>query len=143
MHQEAIAKVFIQSGWKGSSLDRPALPTEQPKSTAERIIAEFGSLHVGSAGAGRDLAASDVHFYSQLRPEVSVVAERWLKTTGILWGIATAHHDHMIILAGAQGKIYAFTDPDEQLYLLGSTFGEAMERLLLGHSYGEPIAKDL
>ena len=143
MPQEAITQLFIQSGWKGSSLDCPALLTEQPRSTAERIIAEFGSLQVGSVGAGRDLPASDVHFYSRLRPEVSVVAEPWLEVTGILWGIATAHHEHMIILAGAQGKIYAFTDPDEQLYLLGLTFSEAMKHLLLGYSYGEPIAKGL
>jgi hypothetical protein len=143
MTQTAITEMFAKSGWKTSSNDFQVLPAEHPKAMAERIIAQFGNIHVGSVGAGRDLPASDVHFYSHLRPEVSVVAEPWLEITGMLWGIATAHHGHMIILIGAQGQFYAFTDPDEQLYSLGSTFSEAMERLLLGHSYGMPIARCL
>ena len=143
MSQTAILEMFVKSGWKASSLDFDALPAEHPKATAERIIAQFRDLHVGSVGAGRDLPASDVYFYSHLRPEVSLVAEPWLEITGMLWGIGTAHHGHMIILTGAQGEFYAFTDPDEQLYSLGATFSEAMERLLLGHSYGKPIAKNL
>jgi hypothetical protein len=32
--------------------------------------------------------------------------------------------------------------PEEQLYSIGESFGEAMERLLLGISYGCPITRD-
>jgi hypothetical protein len=58
---------------------------------------------------------------------------------GELAGVASAHHDHIIVLVGSTGEFYAFTDPDDRLYSIGQTFGEAMERLLLGFEYGSPI----
>jgi len=141
MSQEILKKLFSASGWNGFDINGDSLPLESPKAFAERVINEFSGLHVGSVAAGIDLPASDVLFYTNIRPEVSVVVKPWSATTGELWAIATAHHQHMIIFTGANGRFYAFTDPDEQLYLLGSTFCEAMERLLLGRNYGQPISK--
>jgi hypothetical protein len=59
-----------------------------------------------------------------------------------LAAVATAHHDHIIVFVNSTGAVFAFTDPDEQLYSIGESFGEAMERLLLGFSYGGSIARD-
>jgi hypothetical protein len=57
-------------------------------------------------------------------------------------GFATAHHDHMIIFVSSKGHFYAFTDPDGKLYSIGHSFGEAMERLLLGLDYGHCVPRD-
>jgi hypothetical protein len=59
-----------------------------------------------------------------------------------LAAFATAHCGHIIVFVNAAGNVFAFTDPDEQLYSIGESFGEAMEHLLLGTSYGNPIARD-
>ena len=48
----------------------------------------------------------------------------------------------MIIFVGADGAFHTITDADDQLYRIGASFAEAMNRLLLGHSYGESIRKD-
>ena len=109
---------------------------------AKAVIAEFSGLQVGSVGAGREQARSNVHFYSKPRPEVSAVVEPWHAKLGHLSAVATAHNDHIVIFVGCRGKYYAFTDSDEQLYSIGQTFGEAMERLLLGLSFGAAVSRD-
>ena len=96
---------------------------------------------MGTTGQGRELSASDVHFYSKPRLSAEEVVAPWRAKLGRLSAIASAHDDHMIIFVGADGSFYAFTDPDDRLYRIGATFSEAMNRLLLGLSYGEPMQK--
>ena len=137
-----IQELFLKAGWKYShesvlsGID--AAPTEL---LAKKICAEFGGLHVGTTGPGRDLGASDVFFYPVPNAEDSYLAEPWEKIVGSLEAIASAHHDHMVFLVSAAGTYYVFTDPDGKLYLVGHSFAEAMERLLLGLSYGPAIAR--
>ena len=104
----SVQDLFVSAGWKasGATTSSPCIAVE----FARQLIAEFAGLRVGRAGSGRDLATSDIHFYSHLRPEVSVVGEPWLSGLGPLSGIATAHHDHIIVLVGSGGQCYAFTD---------------------------------
>jgi SUKH-3 immunity protein len=109
---------------------------------AEGVIRQFRGLRVGAVGPGRELAASDVHFYSSARPEVASVVRAWSHQLGELAAVATAHHDHIILFVNSTGGFYAFTDPDERLYSIGQSFGEAMERLLLGLRYGASIPQD-
>jgi hypothetical protein len=51
-------------------------------------------------------------------------------------------NDHIIVFVSSTGSFYAFTDPDDRLYSIGQTLGEAMERLLLGIGYGASIPRD-
>lgn len=109
---------------------------------AEQIIQRFGGQRIGIAGAGRDLAASDVCFYCSLCPDEDAEAAPWRGRVGVLAAFASAQNDHIVCLVGASGHCYAFTVPDGKLYEIGSTVGEAMERLLLGFSYGPSVPRD-
>lgn len=138
-----VRQLFDAAGWQkqegsGLSLESVATAAEVAKS----VIAEFGGLLVGSVGAGKEQAASNVHFYTKAKSEVSIVIEAWSARLGRLCAVATAHNEHIIIFVGNGGKYYAFTDPDDQLYSIGQTFSEAMERLLLGLSFGPSIGRD-
>jgi hypothetical protein len=142
----SVHTLFLAAGWKPyyhSSPARVATSTSTSASNyASAIVAEFGSLRVGTTGLGREQAASDVSFYSSLRPESAACVQPWSARLGELIAVATAHHDHIIVFVNSTGSIFAFTDPDEQLYSLGESLGKAMERLLFGLSYGVPIARD-
>jgi hypothetical protein len=131
----SIEPLFLRAGWQhpaGSTAQPPVEPgVESAESRAAALISEFGGLRIGAVGAGRDLAASDVHFYSEHQQEDASLVEPWLVQLGTLGPVASAHNDHMIIFVDANGRFYAFTDPDGRLYLIGQALGEAMERLLL------------
>ncbi|MCY1238269.1 hypothetical protein D9M72_509970 [compost metagenome] len=137
----SIEARFALAGW----LPRDPAPllshSSSARDRAAAQIQEFCGLRVGNVGPGRDLAASDVHFYSQLRPVANVVAREWAPDLGEIEAFATAHHDHMIVLIDSQGAFYAFADPDDSLYSIVATLNEAMERLMLGHDYGAKIVR--
>lgn len=139
-----IQELFLKAGWEASPESCLAdVGAESTEHVAEKICAEFGGLRVGTTGPGRDLAASDVCFYAAPKSEEFSIAEPWRKTAGNLVAIASAHHDHMVLLVSASGTYYVFTDPDAQLYLIGRSLAEAMERLLRGLDYGSPIVRDI
>jgi hypothetical protein len=138
----SIEPLFLRAGWQVPAQPRATQGVRSAEGHAAAVMAEFGGLRVGAVGAGRDLAASDVHFYAEPHQEETSLVERWLSQLGSLAAVASAHHDHMIVLVDADGRFYAFTDPNDRLYLVGHAFGEAMERLLLGFEYGAPIPPD-
>lgn len=135
---EKIRPIFEQAGWVPH--DRQCSPNMSPRQVALAILSDFGGLNVGSTGAGIEMAKGDISFFSGLKPEANDVLRRWQNQTGDVEAVANAHHDHMLVFVGAHG-FYAFTDPDDQLYHLGSDFSAAMEKLLLGVSLGKPLAR--
>lgn len=141
---ESILKHFREAGYQKNPIDSAI--NDKPHSAPERvneIISEFGGLRVGQTGAGCEQAASNIHFYSEANlTNDSLLVEAWNSKIGKLSAFATAHNDHIIIFVSDIGNYYAFTDPDECLYMVGSTFGEAMERILLGYCYGSAITYD-
>jgi SUKH-3 immunity protein len=138
----SVEPLFLRAGWRAPAQPRAMRGAASAEGHAAAVIASFGGLRVGAVGAGRDLAASDVHFYAEPQCEETSLVEPWSARLGNLAAVASAHHDHMIIFVDAKGRFYAFTDPDDQLYLVGHEFGAAMERLLLGLGYGVPIPSD-
>lgn len=140
----SIQGLFRAAGWKpaGHSSSTTAVLNNSATDRASAILAEFGVLNVGTTGPGREQAASDVQFYTRLRPEVTTNVQPWSSRLGELMAIATAHHDHIVVFVDTEGRLFAFTDPDQRLYAIGQSFGEAMERLLLGISFALPIARD-
>lgn len=122
-----LAKIPESSLRGGSSEER-----------ATAITSMFGGMHVGEIGKGQDLAKSDVRFFSASVREDELV-ERWTGKLGQLSAIATAHYDHMTVFVDQAGQFYAFADPTNVLYPIGSDFRAAMECLLLGKRYGPPV----
>ena len=137
----SIQDQFVLAGWRLGQSNAPTNSSLIGSSTAVAVLSEFGGLHVGSSGPGQDLAKSDVEFFVNVKRDADICVQPWLKSIGRLDAIANAHHDHMIIFIGPDGAFYFFTDPDGKLYLGGSSFGEAMERLLLGLAYGPEIQR--
>jgi hypothetical protein len=138
-----IEPLFRAAGWQGPKEGLPDAQYDTAHAIACRIIDEFRGLTVGACGPGTEMAASDVRFYERIRPEVSDLLQAWAQQIGEVVAFAGAHHDHMILLVGANGSYYVFTDPDEQLYAGPHDFGELMRRLLWGYPYGPTIPKDI
>jgi hypothetical protein len=109
---------------------------------ASAIVDEFGGLRVGECGPGTEEGTSDVHFYKHLRPEVSDVFKPWVRQIGEVLAFATAHRDHMFLAVGADSRFYVLTEPDSQLYMGPSDFGDLMRCLLCGYPCGPKIPED-
>jgi len=138
-----VEPLFVRAGWqprRDGHLDTPS--NGFPQMLAGWIIGEFGGLSVGESGPGTAQAASDVHFYTHLRHEISDVVAPWSARVGEAAAFATAHHDHVILLVGNGGRFYAFTDVDERLYDAGDEFGSLMYRLLFGYSMGTEVGRN-
>lgn len=139
-----IEPLFRAAGWNQDR--RYAVLDAESSSGAQKfaaeILNEFGALQVGECGPGTEQAASDIHFYSRLRPEVSKVVSPWGHQIGQCSAFATAHHDHMILFVDTVGAVFVFTDSDARLYRLNGTFGDAMKTILWGYSYGAALRPD-
>lgn len=106
---------------------------------AQSVISQFGGVEIGTCGAGAECASSNIRFFTQPQEHKHVVLTPWVGKIPSLYAIADAHNDHMIVFVDSEGCYYFFADPDGQLYLGGQTFGEAMDSLLIGKSYGTAI----
>ena len=139
--EEYLQKLFTKSGWyEGRSIlledlqERDCLSHEN----AINILKEFGGLSVGETAPGRECAASNIDFY--LRPwyEAYRICERWEASAGKLTAIASAHHQHILLMVNTKNDLYIYTEPDEKMYF-GGSFQKATSKLLLGLDYGSPI----
>src|SRR2546425_1495167 len=74
--------------------------SSDPADLAQRIIQEFSGLRVGKCSVGTEQAASDIRFFTAIRPQACEGAAPWRGRVGELWAFATAHHDHMALLVG-------------------------------------------
>jgi hypothetical protein len=139
---ELIEPLFRAAGWCAS--DRRLLETEVPplaEELARCIAREFGGLQVGDCCAGTEQAASDIRFYKELSLRWCEVVAPWQGHTGTLWSFASAHCDHMVLLAGADGQFYVYSEPDDRLYAGGCDFGELMRKLLWGFRLGPDVPR--
>lgn len=138
---EEIRGFFTAAGWtpgaRRPSPHRSHAYAANPHAFA--VLAEYGGLHVGTCGPGRDCAASDVQFWDAPNWQSAELVRRWVPELGLLAGIASAHHEHIVVYVAADGRYYLFSVPDGKLYVGGADFSEAMERLLLGISYGNAL----
>ena len=107
---------------------------------ANIVLAQFDGLEVGEVGAGRELSASDISFRSEAFNFGGEFHNYWSNLNTSLYSFASAHHDHMLLLVDENNVFYIFTDPDEQLYKIG-TFEETIKRVLLGINYGVALVK--
>lgn len=137
-----IEPLFTRAGWQPSRADRIDSQDGSVLGLAEEIVRTFRGLLVGETEPGTGTAASNVHFYARLRPEVAKVLSPWGRQVGEIAAFGNAHNDHMILFVGARSQFYVFTDPDEKLYDGGKDFGDLMRRLLFGHDIGPEVVRD-
>ncbi|WP_084030352.1 SUKH-3 domain-containing protein [Bradyrhizobium paxllaeri] len=126
----SVRPLFVAAGWRpGRTVAlSPALRANHP---ATAILAEFGGLTVGQTGAGEECAKSDVAF-RELSPDDLVLGvwDKLLQTQ--LVGIADVHHAHAELYVDSSGRCFTASVVDDGFSFEGATFGEAIERLLLG-----------
>jgi hypothetical protein len=150
----SVRPLFVAAGWHpGRTIARaPGVSLDHP---AAAILTEFGGLLVGQSGAGEECARSDVAF-KHLHPNEFVldVWEKLLVTE--LVGIADVHHCHAELYVDRSVRCFCYSNVDDAFRFEGSSFGEAIERLLLGRRsrpmlrpeqrtvwhYGEEISAD-
>jgi hypothetical protein len=139
-----IEPMFQAAGWSPSeSYLSVAQEPSHPADVARSIIQEFRGLRVGECCAGTEWAASDVQFFTGMRPPVAEGdAPWWRGAVGEMWAFAHAHREHMVLFAGPGRRFYIFTEPDERLYEGGTDFGELMRKLLWGYKFGAEVPRD-
>ncbi|SMC28089.1 hypothetical protein SAMN02745857_03112 [Andreprevotia lacus DSM 23236] len=139
---ELIIPLFRTAGWRPSAAWHAGGHTALSAADAARhIVDEFNGLCVGSCGPGVEQAAGDVRFLAAVPVLPSGFLAPWQPAIGEVCQFACAHHDHMMLFAGAGERYYIFTDPDERLYAAGNDFGELMRILLWGYRFGPEIAR--
>jgi len=142
--EQYIEKLFTDAGWhQGRKIKVKKQVLNSLKSAyknAVSVISECGGLNVGEVGAGRELSASDICFRTETFDFGSEFNNYWENLNTSLFAFASAHHDHMLLLVDDNNDFYIFTDPDEQLYKVGS-FDETVKRVLLGLNYGVALGK--
>ena len=142
--EQYIKKIFTDAGWhEGREFKVKAKVLSSANAAyqnAVNILSEFGGLDIGEVGPVRELSASDISFGTETFDFGSEFHNSWEKLNTSLFVVASAHRDHMVLLVDDSNNFYIFTDPDEQLYLVGS-FEETVKRVLLGLNYGEPLEK--
>jgi len=142
--EEYINKLFLDAGWFEGRKIKIKLPIFGSINAAHKnaniVLAQFGGLEVCEVGAGRELSASAISFRSEAFNFGGKFHNYWSNLNTSLYSFASAHHDHMLLLVDENNVFYIFTDPDEQLYKIG-TFEETIKRVLLGINYGVALEK--
>ncbi len=125
----SIRRPFLAAGWRPGRrvAVSPAVAADHP---ACAILAEFGGLRVGQVGLGEECGTSDVVF-QPLWPNDSIRVWEELLATQLI-GVAEAHHGHEELYADHHGRLFGASIIHDAFYFHGASFGEAMERLLLG-----------
>jgi hypothetical protein len=113
------------------------IPTGHP---AAEILAEFGGLTVGLGSPGTKGAATDIVFEHTL-PDAPEDIVTWSKLLGSpLIGVAEYSRRHMALYADDLGRLFGLSIVHDALFFNGQTFGEAMERLVLGR-HSQPLLR--
>jgi len=139
-----IKKLFTNAGWHEGRQIKIKTKIFKSLNSAYKnaidVLSEYGGLSVGEVGAGRELSASDICFKTETFDFGSEFHNYWASLDVSLFAVASAHRDHMLLLVDEGNSFYIFTDPDENLYKIGS-FEETVKRVLLGINYGAAIEK--
>jgi hypothetical protein len=127
----AVLPIFAAAGWfPGRKVPvSPAVPASHPVAA---ILSEFGGLNVGKPGPGMECARSDVIFCWSPHEDYQEIFEIGDLLQTELACFATAHNHHECLYVDGEGRVFAVFPVMSGIALMGRTFGEAMERALLG-----------
>ncbi|WP_352517280.1 SUKH-3 domain-containing protein [Mesorhizobium sp. M0046] len=127
----AVLPIFAAAGWfPGRKVPMsPEVPASHPVAA---ILSEFGGLNVGELGRGMECARSDVVFCWSPHEGYREIAEIGDLLQTELACIATAHNHHQSLYIDSGGRVFVVSPMMSGIGLMGRTFGDAMERALLG-----------
>lgn len=126
-----VRPLFAAAGWKlGRRLRVPGrVPQLHP---AHKVLQEVGGLHIGrSELGGIECARSDLAFcFCEADHEILSTWSELLRSQ--LIGVAEVHNRHGWLIVDEVGRCFGASQIHDAFYFEGQTFGEAVERLLLG-----------
>jgi hypothetical protein len=124
----SIRLLFPAAGWSpGRRVAYHPVETDHP---ARAVLAEFGGLRVGQVWRGEECARSDVDF-RLLWPDNAIRV--WDQLLAVyLIGVADVHHGHAQPFVDDHCRFFEASSIHDAFYFHGASFGEAMERILLG-----------
>lgn len=126
-----VLPIFAAAGWfpERKVPVPPAVPANHPVAT---ILSEFDGLNVGKLGPGMECARSDVSFGWPPDEGYDEISEIGALLQTELACFATAHNNHQSLYIDGRGRVFVVSPIMSGISLMGRTFGEAMERALLG-----------
>ncbi|QDU96751.1 SUKH-3 domain-containing protein [Lignipirellula cremea] len=138
---ESVRPLFLAAGWfpgRRAWFTRTAgLRRLASYSRGAALVREFGGLHVGLSGPGRERPASDVQFYRWPTAACRDAVADQESPGADLFPLGLAHRGHMEFFVDAQGRLLVDSIPDGRLLTAGETFEDGIECLLLGRSWPE------
>ena len=97
---------------------------------AIEVLQEFGNLHIGVVGAGKQCATSDVEVNPCLGEGLEILlAPHETKLGRRLYPIGEIHNGHGALILDEVGEVYLFFD---DLMPYATSFKQALEMLMLG-----------
>lgn len=125
-----VRPLFIAAGWHPDR--QVTVPSEVPVDhPAAAILSEFGDLIVGTNGVGQECSSSDVAFGRSW--SVPTLVEPWSELLGSsLVSVAETDTGHCELYVDGLGRYFGISMIHDAFWFVGQSFGEAMERLLLG-----------
>jgi hypothetical protein len=127
--------LFIEAGWHTGRqvvANYEGLEHLRSFSLATEIARTFGGLQVGSCGAGRDCARSDIKFTASASAADRFAIAKLESPGDDLCPIGNAHHGNIELYLDSCGRMLAYSIPDGSLRVVGVSFWDGVERLLLG-----------
>ncbi len=121
---------FVVSGWYPGRRRglHDGIPKDHP---AAEILVRFGGLTVGRVGDGKECATSDIQFRAIGSAAPDILAWNALLQTTLV-GIGEVDHGHGELYIDSHGRCYGLSSIHDAFYFERDTFGEAVERILLG-----------
>ncbi len=96
---------------------------------AKEVLEEFGGMHIGRVGPGKECATSDVEINPALAAGLSLCSASRTDAGALLYPIGEFHHGHAILLIDDTGRVHMYFD---HLEPFADSFDQALCKLLLG-----------
>ena len=126
-----VRPLFTIGGWRLGRRVRvhDRVPRLHP---AHDVLQELGGLHIGrSEPGGIECARSDLEFrFCEADHEIHSTWSELLRSQ--LVAVAEVHNRHGWLIVDEAGRCFGASQIHDAFYFEGQTFGEAVERLLLG-----------
>ncbi|HEV3415621.1 MAG TPA: SUKH-3 domain-containing protein [Pirellulales bacterium] len=132
-HSQRVLELLHLAGWfdgREVSVDPFIVPGLTAFAEAQRVLSEFGGIHVGECGSGINRATSDIEFDPKLGAHLARElreSEAALHTK--LFPLGEVHRGHGYLIIDEHGRTYVLTD---ELSCLADTFSQSLEMLLRG-----------
>ena len=132
-----IEPAFVRAGWQvGRSVSVPLSEFCDAGifPAAASLLEEFHGLHViPETRAGLECGTSDVHFDPRLSEDQDDMARRWMPIIkSRLFPMGEAGRGYLMLFVDEGGRVFETDAPSGGFCLVGESFSEAMETLLLG-----------